>query len=228
MQTLNNLMQAIQESGNWSHTSIKYQNDVATVLQNLGDHGDCVIEVGCYKGGLTAQLSFLLQQTSKTLIVIDIDSEMIRTTKKLLQKQNLEKNVEFFTGTLQQFIDSQIGERKPSLLVIDGDHRYSGVIADIKAVESMKNKPASIIFHDYSLRYLENSGLTDVLVDRAIHDSWGDKIKVTFIGDKPEKGGFLNLKENPGPHGHYFNEGGSEGALIYWHDIQNYLDNGKK
>jgi hypothetical protein len=220
MQTLDNLRLAIQESGNWSHTSIKYQNDVAKVLTEIFDNGDCVIEVGCYKGGLTAQLSFLLQQSNKPLIVIDIDSEMIRTTKELLGVHTLERNVEFFTGTLQQFIDKQLGDRKPSLIVIDGDHRYTGVIADIKAVESMKNKPGAIIFHDYSLRYTKNSGLTDVLVDRAIHDSWGDKIKVNLIGEKPEKGGLLNLKENPGPSGHYFDEGGSEGALIYWHDIK--------
>ncbi|NJL09822.1 MAG: hypothetical protein HC908_05380 [Calothrix sp. SM1_7_51] len=51
-----------------------------------------------------------------------------------------------------------------------------------------------MIFHDFSLRYLESSGLSDVLVDKAIHDSWGQEIKVNFIGEKPKKGGFLNFK----------------------------------
>lgn len=217
MQTLDDLRLSVQDSGNWSHTSIKYQNDVFSILHETVD-GDCIIEVGCYKGGLTAQLKFLLKQSNKTLIVIDIDENMIRTTKALLRRHNLEDNVEFFTGTLQQFIDLK-DVRKPSLLIIDGDHRYAGVIADIKAVESMLHKPSTIIFHDYSLRYVEGSGLTDVLVSKAIHDSWGNDIPVTFIGEKPKTGGTLNLKENPGPHGHYFELEGSEGVAIHCKDI---------
>lgn len=214
------LRQELEALGNWSHTSLKYQDDVLKSMTDSIDYGDSCIEVGCYKGGLTAQLAYLTGVHNKALFVIDIDPQMISQTSSLLEKLNLSKDVTFFVGTLQDFVAKGIGSSTPSFIVVDGDHRYDGVLADLKAIEGMKNKPTSIAFHDYSLRYIEGSGLTDVLVSKAIHDHWGARLKVTLIGETPRQGGVLNLKDNPGPHGHYFEENGSEGALVLWSDVQ--------
>ncbi len=214
------LRQELENLGNWSHTSLKYQDDVLNIVTDSIDQGDYCIEVGCYKGGLTAQLAYLAKLHNKTLFVIDIDPQMISETSSLLKRFNLNERVRFFVGTLQDFIDQGIGSNTPSCIVVDGDHRYDGVLADLKAIESMKNKPISLAFHDYSLRYIEGSGLTDVLVSKAIHDRWGAGLKVTLIGEIPRQGGVLNLKDNPGPHGHYFEENGSEGVLVLWSDVR--------
>lgn len=221
MQVLSSLREQIGASGNCSHTSWKYQDDVAKTLVEVLDQGDCVVEVGCFKGGLTVQMAELIKDSNKPLFVVDISPEMIAETKQLLEKHGLANNVEFFLGDLQTFVNQKIGDRQPALMVVDGDHTYGGVVADIKAIESMKNQPYAMIFHDYSLRYIDQPGNIpyDTLVDRAIHDCWGKDFKFTNCGSVPEVGGSLNLKENPGPAGHYFVEGSTEGILVYWSDV---------
>jgi SAM-dependent methyltransferase len=164
-----------------------------------------VIEVGCYKGGLTAELTYLSQEQGRKVHAIDICQESIYITKNLLVELGLENSVTFYLEDFFEFTFEPDFPDKVFLVVIDADHQYEAIKNDCLVLRSISDQVRGAVFHDFSLRYINN--IYDSRVDEGIFAVFGTDVPLEMIG-------FLDSKNSP-PHpeeGWYFE--GYEGALL--------------
>jgi cephalosporin hydroxylase len=197
------------EHGTFSWTSPQYQNDILSFVSDNASQGDCVIEVGCYKGGLTALLALACKHSGLKLYSLDIAQESVESARSVLAGVGLDQHAVVERITLQEFVASGRFSGKPVLCILDGDHAYNAVILDLDACAVLKPKPYAIAFHDYSLRH----PTTDERVSDAIDDYFGASMVRTLIG-QPMNGSGHATKEVPQPDGHWWNVPGSEGAIV--------------
>jgi SAM-dependent methyltransferase len=208
---LRTIRSKLASEGKHSHTSSKFQDDLIGIIEEFGDLGDSVIEVGCFKGGLTAQLALICEQLGKRLFVIDIDLRNLNLASESVNGAIQGSNVVYHLGDLQSFFNKHGSTIRPSVVFIDGDHRYNGVVADIKACCKTPSPPVTLVFHDFSLRYVTGPFI-DVRVDKAIYDTLGENIKLKFIGTLSGSG---EVAANE-----FFHEKGlSEGVAVLFSDI---------
>jgi hypothetical protein len=197
------------EMGCFSWTSREYQDDI---LNYLIEHRDCgygVIEVGCYKGGLSALLAFLCHEFKWPFYTIDIDESAVTSTRKLLSTLDLLEGVNIHHGTLASFVPKASLSDRPALVILDGDHRYEAVVEDINNVYRLPKLPFAAAFHDFTLRH-PTSGEK---VDQAVKDCMGDW-PVRHIGARMDGGEKYPTKEKPSDDGHWWEVPGSEGAIV--------------
>jgi hypothetical protein len=199
------------EIGNYSHTSTKFQDDLINCARAFAGQGNCLIEVGCFRGGLTAQFAAIAQVLGQEVHVIDIDAGYLEVAQQSVQTTVGATNVAFHLSDFAAFAARADERIRASLVLIDGDHRYAGVVADIHALFAMPVRPFAAAFHDFSLRYATPT-LADVRVDRALSDSLGEGFPHTPIGEVARPGGFLTV--TPGEDGHYHELDCPEGVLV--------------
>ena len=209
------------ESGDHSHTSFVFQDDLLKFIEQNSGTGDSVIEVGCYRGGMTAQLGAACCALGKRLYVVDIDERYIDIAKSNVDRTIGPNQIIYFHGDLSTFYQSGLPEEKSILVFIDGDHRYSGVVRDIRAVLESQMPPYAVAFHDFSLRY-RVSELLDVHVDQAIYDTFGREVRFRPIGEIAGRGMILATEVQP--DGHYHERGQPEGVLLFFEDMRQALD----
>jgi SAM-dependent methyltransferase len=209
---IENINLAMAKVGCSSHTSKNYQNDVLELILAGENIAGDVIEVGCYLGGLTAILAHATEIIGKKLYVVDISAEYVAIAKKEIEKNGLGTNIIFHVGDLADFLRYQRFSDPLYACIIDGDHHYKGVVADIRTILDKIPETKNVVFHDYSLRYTEQSGLSDVRVDKAIHDTFPSSTTISFIGEKAGEGQVLRII--PSADGHYHEKGKYEGALV--------------
>lgn len=201
----------LAEKGSSSHTTDTYQADIFQTMISCLDAGNCVIEVGTFMGGLSCQLAFLLENTGKDLVLIDISQDYLGWTKSLIQELGISTSIIGFVGTFQQFIE-QHPEIQPGFIVIDGDHAYEGVVQDIQAAKRLNHQPAAIAFHDFSLRYC-GSEASRIRVDKAIVDEYlSQGYRYKEIGATGTDSGITRISNvsasgNYHYHDHHCNEG---------------------
>lgn len=193
-----------------SHTSTKFQDDLLAFVDKHCFSGFSVVEVGCYLGGLTAQLALAAKQAGLGFDVIDIDHGFLNIAADTVAQVGLTEHVRFHAMDLATFVRNSPDYRKPMLIFVDGDHRYDGVVADIRAIRSFRSLPHACAFHDFSLRYADGP-LTDVRVDCAILDEFGSDVALTPIG---EIAGHGVLRTEPADDRHFHAMGQSEGVII--------------
>jgi hypothetical protein len=206
----------LDKSGNHSHTSFVFQDDVIRFIHQNCSEGDSVIEVGCYRGGMTAQLAATCSTLGKRFYVVDIDQGYIDITKINVDGIIGTNDTVYFCGALSTFYDSGLPNERPILIFIDGDHRYSGVVRDIRAVLGSKMLPFAVAFHDFSLRY-QVPELVDVYVDQAIYDTFGREVRYRPIGEIAGRSTILATQVQP--DGHYHETGQPEGVLLAFEDM---------
>ena len=117
---------------------------------------------------------------------------------------------------LDKFVENMPNYAKPILVFVDGDHRYDGVVADIKAIMNMTHRPHACGFHDFSLRYASGP-LTIVRVDNAVRDQFGPDVPLQPIGEIAGSGNVLNTQ--PGQDQHYHEKGQPEGVIVMMSDV---------
>lgn len=88
----------------FSWTSLEYQDAILTYLMEHRDQGVGVIEVGCYRGGLSALLSCVCRSFKWPFITMDIDQAAINSTKNLLKTLNLLDGVTLHHGSLATLV----------------------------------------------------------------------------------------------------------------------------
>jgi SAM-dependent methyltransferase len=200
--------------GDHSWTSATFQNQLLSFIQINAWRGDFVIEVGCARGGLTAQLAEVTSGLGKALYVVDVDQSMLDHAARAVEEAAgaIPDLTHFFRGDLKSFVARPRASDRCILVFIDGDHRYSGVIKDIHALlDSRLARPLSVAFHDYALRY-DDESLADVRVDEAIRHVLRNETLVP-IG---ELSGLTSLASEPSTETlrAYYEKGGSEGVLV--------------
>lgn len=112
-------------------------------------------------------------------------------------------------GTLGSFAEKVNLEQRPALIVVDGDHNYDAVVADIRSLYRLNRLPHAAAFHDYSLRH----PTTGEQVEQALRDCFKDQ-PVRLIGAKMNGSGPYATKDNPQPSGHWWEVPGAEGAIV--------------
>jgi hypothetical protein len=143
-------------NGCHSWTTVTFQNQLLSFVELNADRGDFVIEVGCARGGMTSQLAYLTSELGKEIYVVDVDQSMLDNAAKALKEStgSIPESTHFFRGNLKSFLSQPRISDRCILAFIDGDHRYNGVIKDVRALLGGRlARPLSIAFHDYSLRY---------------------------------------------------------------------------
>lgn len=204
----------LEEIGRFSHTTQKFQDDLIDFVVQNHDRGGSLIEVGCFHGGLTVQLAHVARPYGLHLDVIDISRQYLDVARDTVSTFGYGDRVAFHKTTLTQFLAERDGPA-PLLVFIDGDHRYDGVVADIRAVMGMPERPYACAFHDFSLRYADGP-LTNVRVDRAILDEFGPEAPLHRIGETAGDG---QLRTVPGADRHYHEPGQPEGVLIVLEEL---------
>lgn len=197
--------------GNYSHTTNKFQDDLMSYAEDFADQGDCIIEVGCFRGGLTAQFALIGKRLGLHVHVIDIDSGHLEITRQSVAATSGAENVSFHLCDLDTFVKGPGADVRPSLALIDGDHSYRGVVTDIRSLLAMRTRPYGVAFHDYSLRWADDS--VEIGVNRAIHDMLGSDFPHVPIGEISREGGALQTSPRDGDQ-HYHEIGHSEGVMV--------------
>jgi hypothetical protein len=204
-------LRAIREytrgEGKFSWTSDAYQKDIVELVKKQPS-GGCLVEVGCFRGGLSAQLAYMCRVYGHQFVYIDIDASAILSTVNLLTDLGISVYTRAYHGTLQTFAESFSIQKTIPLLVLDGDHEYAMVKKDIQTIFALPKMPEQIIFHDYSLR----SESTGENVQRAIEEMLPGRT-VSPVGQIYSGTGHPT-KDAPQPDGHYWEVPGSEGALV--------------
>lgn len=193
-----------------SHTSLKFQNDLLTFIEKNHAKGQSLIEVGCYKGGLTAQIAYAAKKFGLSFDVIDIDHAFINISANAIERVGLTGYVNFHAMDLASFVKNSPNYGTPALVFVDGDHQYDGVVADIRAIKAFPKTPYACAFHDFSLRYADGN-LANVRVDLALYDEFGSDAPLVPIGEIAGDG---QLRTQPGEDRHFHEIGKSEGVII--------------
>jgi hypothetical protein len=208
LQTVREGLVALQRP---SHTSIKFQDDIIRFIESHAASGRSLIEVGCYHGGMTVQMAFAAKALGLEFNVIDINHHYLGVAADTADRFQLADAVHFHAMDLATFVRNSPAMPRAALVFVDGDHRYDGVVADLRAIRSMSPVPFAAAFHDYSLRYADGP-LTNVRVDQAIHDEWGRELAGEPIGEIARADG--PLRTLPGEDRHYHAMGEPEGLLV--------------
>ncbi len=198
-----------------SETTPIFQANVFEQVINCLGSAEYVIEVGISRGGLSCQLAFLLENTGKKLILIDIAEECIQWTKHLIQELGITTTIIYFTGTFQQFVDAH-PDIQPSFIIIDAGHTYDEVTQDIRTLKRMKYQPPAVAFHDFSLRYGRSSLARLIRVDRAVIDQYlrnGHKYQEIGASDEHAMQRILSISESAGNY-YYHDCNYPEGIMV--------------
>jgi Methyltransferase domain len=195
--------------GRFSWTSDNYQQDLLDFIFEHRNKGGGVVEVGTYKGGLTAQLALVCARLGWPLWSLDIDSSSVALAADLVERVGLAGSVSFHLGALDSFASTVKLAQRPVMVILDGDHQYEAVRQDIRSVYQLPLLPYAAAFHDYSLRH-PTSGER---VSDAIADSFGN-VPVRPIGAQMDGSGPYPTKEKPSADGHWWEVPGSEGAIV--------------
>jgi predicted O-methyltransferase YrrM len=174
------------------------------------DKGSGVIEIGCYKGASSIVLAYACQELQMPFFTLDINNIYLDYTRNLLLDLDLAQHTTFFLGSMPQFAETMALPDNPILVFVDGDHSYSGVLTDIRAIYRLKRRPYAIAFHDFSLRSFK---YTNIAVDKAVYDAFGANAPLRRIGvqfgEHPTPS-----RENPSPSGSYWDYQGSEAVIV--------------
>lgn len=199
-----------------SLTSEKFQDDLLRLAETRVAAGDCLMEVGSFHGGLTAQLAYAAEALGTWLDVVELNEEMIGRTRHAVEACGHPERVRYHCTSLDAFVEQAGATLRPALIFLDADHSYEAVKSDIRAVYALPHRPQIFAFHDYSLRYA-GEWADKINVARAINELLPARSLIP-IGDKP--GVHPHLKTTPQSDGHYHQEGEPEGVYIRCREVR--------
>lgn len=143
--------------------------------------GDVILEIGTYGGrSATVELRGALANPLRTeppkFYGVDIDPGSIARTRQTLVNENLDQYCQLYFGVLEDFLKKW--KITPTMVFVDGDHRYEGVAADIRLLFGLLVQGTPVLFHDY-LNPENNDGTYGV---RQAVDEWVKSGQVRFAG----------------------------------------------
>lgn len=115
--------------------------------------GDVILEIGTY-GGRSAivELRGALANSDRTnkpqFFGLDVDVHGIWRTYSSLEQAGLADYALLYHGGLEQFV--QEFSIQPTMVFVDGDHRYEGVKRDLEILARLLAPGIPVLCHDYS------------------------------------------------------------------------------
>ncbi len=114
--------------------------------------GDTILEIGTCGGRsavveLKGALANEQRKNAPQYFGIDLDPVAIGRTYASLRKQSLHKNALLFCGDLEAF--SKEFSITPTMVFLDGDHKYEGVKNDLEILSKMLPAGVPVLCHDY-------------------------------------------------------------------------------
>lgn len=114
--------------------------------------GDVILEIGTFGGrSATVELRGALANPARTLppqfYGVDILDDSITRTRQILAGEMLGDRCHLFHGNLQDFV--QRWTITPTMVFLDGDHTYAGVVADLKTLTAYLKPGTPILVHDF-------------------------------------------------------------------------------
>ena len=122
-------------------------------LYEMGYHaGDVILEIGTYGGrSATAILLGAKASPARTLrpeyYGIDIDADSIARTRGVLAQSKLGDLCHLYHGVLRDFVKRW--DITPTMVFLDGDHSYEGVVADLAILRDYLRAGTPIMVHDF-------------------------------------------------------------------------------
>ena len=145
--------------------------------------GDVILEIGTYAGrSATVELRGALANPQRTTMPlffgIDINPFGIARTLSNLEDQNLLQHALAFHGDLEKFV--QQFEIQPTMVFVDGDHRYDGVKRDLEILNAYLVPGTPVLCHDYTNAQNDTGELgVRRAVDEFVADGWARMISVS-------------------------------------------------
>jgi ubiquinone/menaquinone biosynthesis C-methylase UbiE len=164
----------------------------------LGYHsGDVILEIGTFGGRsavceLRGALANPAREGRTFFYGVDVSRESIHSTLETLAKEKLTPYTRLFHGTLQEFAAHYAVS--PTMVFVDGDHRYEGVVADCHTLTTMLADGVPVLFHDFLNP--ENAG-EECGVRRAALE-WAAAGHARFIGASGCSGLFVKTSPRAG------------------------------
>lgn len=153
---------ATQEFVNDEHQAIFGQTKDIPGWQEPGDSyklyemgyaaGDVILEIGTYGGrSAVVELRGALANSERTtkpqFFGLDVDLHSIWRTFNTIEQAGLSEYALIFYGNLQQFM--QEFSIQPTMVFVDGDHRYEGVKRDLQSLSTFLTAGTPVLCHDY-------------------------------------------------------------------------------
>jgi hypothetical protein len=217
-QRLREIRAFASEKESSSQSKISYQDNVLFFLRSNAFRGDNIVEVGCYKGGLTVQYAYLCKELGKGLHVVDVDEQLLNHTRNLVEELGYADVVTFHLMDYDKFTKSNFFPNNTIATIIDADHSYLGCFRDCQTLKNVLQFMYGVIFHDFSLRYTTWDG---VGVDRAIYEVFGQNVRLYPIG-------FQSVcSEKPTPEGAYLESNEGVVLVVPWQQNETFTNTNK-
>lgn len=142
--------------------------------------GDVILEIGMFGGrSATVELRGALanseRESAPLYFGIDIEFESVVRTLRSLTKQGLDQHALAFHGDLEKFISRF--EIQPTMVFVDGDHRYDGVKKDLKLLSKYLIPEIPVLCHDYWHPHNETGEMgVRQAVDEFVAEGWATTI----------------------------------------------------
>ncbi len=115
--------------------------------------GDVILEIGTYGGrSAVVELRGALANPERTITPpqffgVEIDIHGIWRSYNSLKEAGLEQYAILFHGDLTEFLNTC--SIKPTMVFVDGDHRYEGVKRDLELLAEALSPGTPVLCHDY-------------------------------------------------------------------------------
>jgi hypothetical protein len=149
MSAFNKIMKKLDSpvDSNW-----QMQPGERAMLSHILRESECSVyaEIGIWYGGSLIEASSI----AKYAIGIDIDNLV---SERFSVPENCEIRIGASQELIPELLNPQDIEKKPSVLLIDGDHAYEGVFADLKTVAENVSSELIVILHDTGHNEVRNA-----------------------------------------------------------------------
>ena len=142
--------------------------------------GDVILEIGMFGGrSATVELKGALadpeRQSPPQYFGVDIEFNSVMRTLQSLTNEGLQQHALAFHGDLEQFVSQH--KIQPTMVFVDGDHRYPGVKKDLEILSSYLVAETPVLCHDYWHPNNENGKLgVRQAVNEFVEDGWARMI----------------------------------------------------
>lgn len=126
--------------------------DSFKLYQMAYEFGDVILEIGTYGGRsavveLRGALANEERKAPPQFFGIEIDIHGIWRSYNSIKSESLDAYALLFHGDLEKFVDAF--SIKPTMVFVDGDHRYEGVKRDLLILSKYLSPGTPVLCHDY-------------------------------------------------------------------------------